>query len=316
MSDRAHDVVVFAPVIALTVTVENGSENGAEVHLHPGGQGFWVARMLRHLGQDPLLCGPVGGESGSVIRALLEQWEIDLSPVEMAAESPVMVQDRRSGDRSVIAEAATPHLSRHELDDVYGTFLDHAMSVSTCVVCDQPREILPADTYRRLGHDLGSAEVRVIGDLHGRDLDAFLEGGIIDLLKVSHEDLVLDGAIEKEDEDPDQVFGVVAPLMERGAQNVVVSLAGGGALAEVHGTRYRVRPTELDPADHRGAGDSMTAGLAAASVRGLPPEETLRLACAAGAANVTRHGLGSAAESLIPGLAERVEVEVLVGEKR
>ncbi|MGH8945103.1 MAG: PfkB family carbohydrate kinase, partial [Acidimicrobiia bacterium] len=95
---------------------------------------------------------------------------------------------------------------------------------------------------------------------------------------------------------------------------VVVSLAGGGALADFGGTRYRVRPPELDPADHRGAGDSMTAGLAAASIRGLPAEETLRLACAAGAANVTRHGLGSAAESLIPGLAERVKVEVLAGE--
>jgi fructose-1-phosphate kinase PfkB-like protein len=55
----------------------------------------------------------------------------------------------------------------------------------------------------------------------------------------------------------------------------------------------------------------MTAGLAAAFSRGLGPEETLRLACGAGAANATRHGLGSASNDLIAKLAERVEIETL-----
>jgi 1-phosphofructokinase len=55
----------------------------------------------------------------------------------------------------------------------------------------------------------------------------------------------------------------------------------------------------------------MTAGLAAAFSRGLGPEESLQLACGAGAANVTRHGLGSASDDLIPKLAERVKIETL-----
>lgn len=314
MTERGHDVVVFAPVITMTVTVENGTEKGADVHFHPGGQGFWVARMLRHLEQRPLLCGPVGGESGGVIRGLLEQWDIDLSAVTVAGDSPVVVHDRRSGERSLVAETSVPHLSRHEADDMYGTFLDHALSISTCVVSGQSQEVLPVDTYRRLGHDLDSAKVKVIGDLHGTELAALLEGGSIDVLKVSHEDLLKDGVLTGEGDDIDEGLRVIDDLVERGAKSAVLSLAGGGALAQWEGERYRVRPPELHPADHRGAGDSMTAGLAAASVRGLDAEDTLRLACAAGAANVTRHGLGSASESLIPGLAERVEIEHLVGE--
>lgn len=55
----------------------------------------------------------------------------------------------------------------------------------------------------------------------------------------------------------------------------------------------------------------MTAGLAAALKRALGTEDMLRLASAAGAANVTRHGLGSADAELIPGLTEKVEVSRL-----
>lgn len=60
----------------------------------------------------------------------------------------------------------------------------------------------------------------------------------------------------------------------------------------------------------------MTAGLAAGLIEGLDAEQTLKLACAAGAANVTRHGLGSASEDLIAELAERIEVEAVTQERR
>ncbi len=57
----------------------------------------------------------------------------------------------------------------------------------------------------------------------------------------------------------------------------------------------------------------MTAGLAAGVSRGLDPVDILKLACAAGTANVTRHGLGSASDDLIDTLAERVEIETRIG---
>jgi fructose-1-phosphate kinase PfkB-like protein len=55
----------------------------------------------------------------------------------------------------------------------------------------------------------------------------------------------------------------------------------------------------------------MTAALAVAVAQGRPSEEALRLACAAGAANVARRGLASAGSDLIAQLVERVEVERL-----
>ena len=40
----------------------------AEVHLHAGGQGFWVARMLAELGTDVVFCATFGGDRLQVTR--------------------------------------------------------------------------------------------------------------------------------------------------------------------------------------------------------------------------------------------------------
>lgn len=313
-ADAAHGVCVFAPILTLTVTIEPGPDEGVdEIHVHPGGQGFWIARMIRHLGETPLLCGPVGGESGNVIRDLIARWGIDLACVEMTGTSPATVQDRRSGEREMVAQVAPARLARHEFDDAYGTLLDAALRTRVCVVTGQTTQVIPTTAYRRLGHDLGvHADVQVIADLHGPELLAFLEGGPIDLLKVSDEDLRDDGLLVDEGGDHGSerhVLAAIDRLGDLGAGDVVVSRGDRPAIARIGGQDHRLTVPQLDAADFRGAGDSMTAGFAVAIRRGLDVDDMLRLGCGAGAANATRHGLGSACPDLIEQLAERVEVE-------
>jgi 1-phosphofructokinase len=294
----------------VTVTVELGDDGRDDIHIHPGGQGFWIARMLRHLGETPILCAPLGGEAGRVLRALIPDWEIGLSAIEIASGSPAYVHDRRSGGRVTIARGATPVLDRHERDDIYSAVLDKALETGVCVITGRVDEYFSPDVYRRLGADLASNEIRVVGDLHGAELDAFLDGGPIGVLKVSDEDLLEDGRIA--DDDEATVIDAMERLEAGGARSVVVSRGVQPAMARFDRVTYLARPPEIEAADHRGAGDSMTAGLAVAVARNLDPEDALRLACAAGAANVARHGLGNASVDLVAQLAERVVLERLV----
>lgn len=307
MGHDHHTVAIFAPILSLTITIENSGDDGSdEIHVHPGGQGFWIARMLRHLGERPLLCGPTGGESGRVIRGLLPEWGIDVSPIEMDKDSPVTISDRRSGDRNEVAVSQPPSLSRHSLDEFYSRFLNHSMSCGLAVIAGQTREIVPLDEYRRLGHDLASTDVRVVGDFHGDELSYFLEGGPLDILKVSDENLMEDGILSGTDDT--EVFAAIEKLIVAGASDVVLSRAGRPAIAWLGDRFYKATPPELEAADFRGAGDSMTAALASALRMGLAPEEMLKLACGAGAANVTRHGLGSTADNLFAALGDKVDV--------
>lgn len=305
MIDRA---ALFAPNLALTVTLESGEEGSSEVHLHPGGQAFWIARMLAHLGVTPMLCGPVGGETGLAITALMSLWDVEFHPVDAGSDSPAMIQDRRSGDRMVIVETDGRGLDRHTLDDAYSLFLELAMAAGTAVITGQRSSVVPVEAFRRLGHDLASTDVRVVADIHGPELDAFLEGGRIDVLKVSDEDLTDDGALV--DESDASAASAIEALASRGALNVVLSRADRPAMARIAGDIYFASTPRLEPADFRGAGDSMTAGLVAGFIRGLPPDGLFRIACAAGAANVTRHGLGSGSQELIDKLSEKIEISM------
>jgi 1-phosphofructokinase len=63
---------------------------------------------------------------------------------------------------------------------------------------------------------------------------------------------------------------------------------------------------KLEPAEPRGAGDSMTAGAAAVLAQGGDLATAVRTGAAAGALNVTRHGLGTGRADAIESLKERV----------
>ena len=76
-------------------------------------------------------------------------------------------------------------------------------------------------------------------------------------------------------------------------------------------TQVRVPPLQVT--EHRGAGDSMTAGVAAVLARGGDLDQAVRTGAAAGALNVTRHGLGTGKAEAIQELLTRVRLEPLDG---
>jgi 1-phosphofructokinase len=299
---------VLAPDPLLTVTVEAALDGHDEIHLHAGGQGFWVARMVEALGVPVTLCGPFGGESGRVVRSIIEQQRLSVRAVEAAGSNGAYIHDRRRGERVPVAQTPPAPLSRHEVDELYGAALVTGLDSSVCILggpgpWDAP--VIPPDTYRRLATDLRANRRIVVADLRGEPLGCALEGGLT-VLKVSHEELFADGWAE--DDRLETLVAAMEKLHAAGAEHVVVTRAEDPALALIDGSVVEVIPPPLEPVDHRGAGDSMTAGVSAGLARGLPIEEALRLGAAAGGLNVTRRGLATGDRREIERLANHVEL--------
>lgn len=301
-------VLVFAPTPLLSVTIEDHSGQ-PDVHIHVGGQGVWQARMLRTLGADVTLVGSFAGEPGRVSERLLQDDGIRLVDVQLdGGANPVRIHDRRSGEREAIVETRGSALDRHHLDALYSAVLREAPDSSLAILSGPVGEdTLSADVYRRLASDLASLGVPVLVDLAGDRLDAAIDGGA-SFVKVSHEELLADRLVE-DAEDEDQLVHAMRLMQGRGVQVVAVSRADAGSLALHEDTLLRVTAPTLQVVDPSGAGDSYTAALAVALAAHGSVEDAIRLAAAAGAVNVTHHGLGTGDAGAIRAVAAHVTVE-------
>ena len=307
MDPGTAEVCVFAPSPLLTLTIEVGRGEQPAMHLHGGGQGIWVATMLSVLGARGVLCGPFGGETGTVLRQMLEDEDFDVRPVPTAGGNGCYIEDRRTGELTCVADVPPTSLDRHELDDLHNNFLAAALECGTAVLTGTAApQVVDAEVYRRAAADLAALGVPVVADLSGDALSAALEGGL-SVLKVSDEDLVESGRADSDD--LSDVVDAVEALCDQVDTLVVLTRGSDPALAWTKGQRLKITAPALHPLHHRGAGDSMTAAIAACLAAGGEVEEALRLGAAAGVVNVTRHGLATGQLATIQQVAERVSVE-------
>jgi 1-phosphofructokinase len=309
----APRVCVFAPAPLLTVTIESKADGSAqdEIHIHAGGQGFWIARLVAELGPGVVLCGSFGGETGRVAEALIVDEGVACRGIAAQGSNGTYIHDRRTGERVETASMPGDPLTRHEVDELYGIVLLEGIE-STVAVLGGPTgpPIVPPTMYRRLATDLRANGTIVVADLSGEPLREVLAGGV-DVLKISSEELVDEGRIENDD--LGDVVAAMRALTAEGAAHVVTTRADEPALALVDDILMVIRPPRLTEEDHRGAGDSLTAGIAATLANGGELAEGLRVGAAAGALNVTRRGLATGSNEEIRRLARHVAVEQLGG---
>lgn len=305
------DVVIFAPSPVLEISVEEHSDDG-DVHVHAGGQGVWQARMLLSLGREVELCCALSGETGRVLGHLLGEEGIRVAGIVRDGRGGVHLHDRRDGEKKPIIESGGDALSRHEQDELYGLTLRTGLDARLVILSGPHGEgIIPGDFYRRLAADLRTGGVPVVVDLAGERLDAALAGGVA-VAKVSDEELLDDGRIAKKT-DLGQIVQAMRALHDAGAEVVVVTRAEESALLLQDDAVHEVIAPKMEVVDSSGAGDSFVGAFCAVLADGGSVADAVQLGAAAGAQNVTRHGLGTGEAATIERLRQLVVMRALPG---
>jgi 1-phosphofructokinase len=299
-------VAIFGPHPLLTITIERRQNAGDEIHIHAGGQGTWVSRMVGELGGYPILCGFIGGETGAMLEPLVERLPGEGRFVRSAAASGCYVQDRRSGERELVSGAWSDNPSRHELDDLFSITVAAALESDVLVICNpMPPDVLPLELYRDLVADVRANGTPVLVDLSSPRLDSVLSAEP-DLVKLN--DWELAGFVRGPVSEPDELRGAAERIRDAGAGTVVVTRGGDPAFV-LHGDeQWELVPPRFDGGAHEGCGDSMMGGLAAAWAEGRDWQTALRRGAAAGAANFLRHGLGTGSADVVRDLVRSVQL--------
>jgi len=299
------DVTVFAPDSLLSVSIEAGGA-GDELHLHPGGQGVWVARMASELGASPILCTFLGGETGATLQPLLASIPAELRAVRTHGSSGSYVSDRRSGDRALVARAVRPAPQRHELDDLVAATTVAALASSVLVLCNPfPAEGIPDEVYETIAASARAAGVTVVADLSSPRLDRVLPYRP-QLVKLNDWELAeyirgpVDGA---------RAIAAAERLRDAGAEAVAVTRAEQPIIVVwSKGEPFEIVPPSFPHGFREGCGDTMTGAIAAGLARGLTLPDALVLGAAAGSANFLRHGLGTGNRAVVEELARKVAI--------
>jgi 1-phosphofructokinase len=306
MSEPSGRVTVFGPSPMLTVTIEARGEGRDDVHCHPAGQGVWLSRMAGELGAWPVLCSLIGGETGTVLKPLLEELPGERRLVRSESSSGCYVTDRRSGERRVLAQSYVAPPSRHEADELVAATTAAALESDVLAICNPyPGDAMPLDVYGSLVTNARASGVRVIADLSSPRIEATAAADP-ELVKLNDWELAeyVLGPVDT----PQRLRAAAEKLRKLGARNVLVTRAGDPALVLLGDEAWELIPPKLEAGSREGCGDTMMGAIAAALAWGRELPEAIVLGAGAGAVNFLRHGLGTGSRREVEELAREVEL--------
>lgn len=271
----ALDYVVRMDELALGQVNRTVSE---DVQL--GGKGINVSWVLRELGHENVALGFVAGFTGKAIEDGLAAKGVATDFIHLPAGLTRINVKLKAGEETEI-NGKGPDISAEALEELYHK-LDALSEGDVLVLAGSIPVSMPSDVYESILARLEGKKVLCAVDAT-RDL-------LVNVLKYrpfvikpnNHELGEIFGRTLTTDE---EIRECAAKLQEQGARNVLVSMAGDGAmLLDENGVCHRLAAHKGRVKNSVGAGDSMVAGFLAGYLDSGDYEQALRVGSAAGSA--------------------------------
>lgn len=261
-----------------------------------GGKGINVSGVLRELGCESVALGFVAGETGAWLERGLAAQGLRTDFIHLAKGMTRINVKIKSGTETEL-NGAGPDIPDSAMEQLNAQ-IDALQKDDVLILAGSIPKSLPQDTYERLLARLDGKGVQAVVDATQNLLVNVLPYHPFLIKPNNHE---LGEIVGRELHSDEEIIAAARTLQEEGARNVLVSMAGDGALlVDEHGEVHRIGCPKGRVVNSVGAGDSMVAGFVAGYLQSGSYEQALKLGTACGSA--TAFSLG---------LAKREEIEQL-----
>lgn len=268
-----------------------------------GGKGINVSRILQRLDVDNTATGFIGGFTGRFVENGLIAEGIKTNFVQVSEDTRINVKIK-AGEETEI-NGAGPKISDEKLEELKA-ILAGLSSEDTVVFAGSAPSSLGNQVYNTLIPIAKKAGAEVVCDFEGQTLLDSLNYQPLLVKPNSHELADIFGVELNGLEDIEKY---AREVLAKGAKNVIISMAGDGALLVTPEAAYFAKPIKGTVKNSVGAGDSMVAGFTGEYVKSGDPIEALKWGVACGTATTFSNDLATA--EFIKETYQEVEVEKL-----
>lgn len=277
--------VTFNPAIDYVVRLDSfrtGEVNRSQgEQMYVGGKGINVSVVLRELGIPSVALGFTAGSTGQAIEKGLAGLGIDADMIRLKrGNSRINVKIKSGGETEINGQG--PEIDEEAAEMLFAK-LDRLTEGDTLILAGSVPASMPSDMYERILKRLSGRWIRFVVDATG-DL-------LLNVLKykpflVKPNDIELGELFGRKLTGDSDTEECARKLHDMGAENVLVSMAGNGAmLIDSEGECRRCGVCKGTVVNSVGAGDSMLAGFIAGAAEG-DWDHALKLGTAAGGATV------------------------------
>lgn len=254
----------------------------------PGGKGINVSRILSRLGIQNTALGFLGGFTGEFIRQQLEKENIVTRFTPIKDDTRINIKLKAEEETEI--NGAGPIITLEEQQQLKH-LLNHINENDVVVLAGSLPASLPEGFYEELIQQICQKKARFVIDTTG---DALMDALPYHpfLVKPNHHELA--ELFETSFHSMEDIFPYARQLLTLGAQHVLISMAGDGALYVDKEHLYFAEPLQAPLQNSVGAGDSMIAGFVGAMVQTHDPLKAFQMGVACGSATAFSKDLATA----------------------
>lgn len=288
--------VTFNPSLDYIVSVDNfkiGFVNRTSNEIiYPGGKGINVSIVLKNLGFDSTALGFLAGFTGNEIRRLTNAQGIKTEFIEVNEGFSRINMKLRSNEESEI-NGRGPIIAQEDIKKLFKR-LDKIHDGDVLVLAGSIPSVMPETMYMDIMKYLEAKKIKIAVDATKDLLMNVLKYHPFVIKPNNHE---LSEIFDVELKTKKEVIFYAKKLQSMGAENVIVSMAGEGAVfVGADGSVYEADAPKGKVVNSVGAGDSMVAGFLAGYLKGGDYKRAFKMGVCTGSASAFSERLATADE--------------------